>query len=1284
MFGRSVSSISWLSVALVCVGFSPFLSAQEGNSRGAIASGESVWHLPYRLADLAKSVDVHEQRLASGDFTAYPVFVEDPQQQRAICEELELRALHARVREHGDYPRARAIIDRFLETPRAPSTTAFARYLRALYLWHCGAFLESRSESLQLGVLTAWSLIGPFDNDRGSGFEEINEPEEDPYDPDERYLGKRDRVSWRQWEEVGVAGTLRVEHLLRPNDEALAYLLTHVYSAEARDVVLRTGSSGAIALWWNGTEVLRHDVERPHAFDQDATVVHLAAGWNRLLVKTGHTTGTWRIRLRLTDRAGNPLHAVAVNGITTPDVPLAHQAVLPAGVKAASFASPAEGSVDHGAAGALSQLASVDGDSDPAVLCLYGWLLEQVHSHDRNAHPDRPLFEAVLRDAPDHSIARYLLASTFRREITHSAEREENRWRVELERVIALDPQFHRARFQLADYYLQRFGNFVMAKKLVEPTLARSSESALRLQQRLLRGRYGTAASVRVRGLREERLQSQPLQNLRIRTARRLSSEGRAEEAAALLAQGLTYDTTHSQVRRELIGLLLQRDQLDRARERVLEMISARPSSGAHRLAMVDLESAREDWNAALTAIDEAIIIAPDDAAYRKRRGDILRILGQEKGALVEYRKSLDLEPNQPRLREYVELSTGTADDLEERYRIDPKEIISAALATEDSDVSHRVLLQNTAVRIGQDGTTARYVQYVAKVVNGQGVRTLDYYNIPYAFGEQWVKVLTAQVHHANGQVEEARIRNRDPYVRDGEYPVWSQAWVDLPPLQPGDVVEIEYRREDLRQSFFGDYFGDSIPFAGLEPWDHVRYTVICPKNKALHFYPRGIAAAPTEEVHNGERISQWETRNQPRVDPEPGMPPLSDVVPMLEVSSIPDWNAFTDWYYHLIRKQFESSAAIRSKVRELTANCTTDEEKARALYNFVVQEIRYIAWEFGVHGFKPYNASTIFTRRFGDCKDKATLLCTMLKEVNIEAHPVLIKGTRNRPNEDLKLPLVSHFNHCIAYIPSLGASGHFVDGTAEHHSFEQLPLMDYGARVLVVKESGGDVTTIPWNQPAQFSIDEKQQITIAANGDATIKIELRPTGDYSTSIRSAYEVAGQHKELLERMYGRRYPGTRVVSANFSDLRDLDTATAVQLELHVPNFLNRQGDTITLPPIVDFFQSTAGMNQFTSRAERQLDLNLSNPRASSLEVQIELPPGYEIDHLPEPRTVTTPHAAFEFSQTRAGNRLRIERKLELSSPRLTPVDYPAFRDLVHDIEAWRSEQITLRKTEGAQ
>src|ERR1043165_5221994 len=100
----------------------------------------------------------------------------------------------------------------------------------------------------------------------------------------------------------------------------------------------------------------------------------------------------------------------------------------------------------------------------------------------------------------------------------------------------------------------------------------------------------------------------------------------------------------------------------------------------------------------------------------------------------------------------------------------------------------------------------------------------------------------------------------------------------------------------------------------------------------------------------------------------------------------------------------------MRARVKQLLEGTQTVDEKIRAIYDFVVTDIRYVAWEFGVHGYKPYRASAIFERRFGDCKDKALVMNAMLKEAGIDGYPVLIKLEEPRSDEDHALALVQHF----------------------------------------------------------------------------------------------------------------------------------------------------------------------------------------------------------------------------------------------------------------------------------
>jgi len=143
-------------------------------------------------------------------------------------------------------------------------------------------------------------------------------------------------------------------------------------------------------------------------------------------------------------------------------------------------------------------------------------------------------------------------------------------------------------------------------------------------------------------------------------------------------------------------------------------------------------------------------------------------------------------------------------------------------------------------------------------------------------------------------------------------------------------------------------------------------------------------------------------------------MPGWVDIALVILVSSFPDWRAFNKWWWGLTKDRIRADQAIRKKVADLTRNQKTPEEKAMAIYYDVASKIRYMGREYGEGGFRPHYANEVFANKYGDCKDQAILLVTMLREAGLSAYPVLI-GTQGGM-WDLQEPIpMSHFNHVIA-----------------------------------------------------------------------------------------------------------------------------------------------------------------------------------------------------------------------------------------------------------------------------
>ena len=114
-------------------------------------------------------------------------------------------------------------------------------------------------------------------------------------------------------------------------------------------------------------------------------------------------------------------------------------------------------------------------------------------------------------------------------------------------------------------------------------------------------------------------------------------------------------------------------------------------------------------------------------------------------------------------------------------------------------------------------------------------------------------------------------------------------------------------------------------------------------------------------------------------------------------------WNDMGRWYFNLVGERVDASPEIKEEVAKLTASANTPLQKMQAIAQFVQRDIRYVAIELGIGGLQPHPAPEVFSHRFGDCKDKATLMRSMLQEIGVPSYHVVINSqrgavTRNMP----------------------------------------------------------------------------------------------------------------------------------------------------------------------------------------------------------------------------------------------------------------------------------------------
>lgn len=1165
-----------------------------------------------------------------------------------------------------------------------------------------GQHKDARAEEGPLGFIYDWQIIGPFDNERGTGFNQSFAPEKE-LNPKASYTGKSRAVQWRPMPVKGAFGQVDFNTLMRPNDQVLAYAVSYVKVNKDTAAALRVGSDESLKVWLNGQLLLAHDRQRPLSHDQSVSHAMLRKGWNAILVKVGEQTGSWGFRARLTKPEGGPLEGLQfASGAEIPEL----MSTVKHGQREDS--KDLKVKADEGGLTWLQQRVKDQAEDVQARFELaYMYFTRQLD--DKGQHRDRKLFEEAIKilnarmlkvtERADMnalkkhlSMVQTLYSLTAAASGEYSVNKEENKRRVALEKAISLWPQNAEAHKLLGQYYLNSLDNSFKARELFEQALKINPLYEEALYSLASVENRQSLGSVTIKREAELAGKLQTPEFFRLKARRALTAK-QYPQAIDWNLKILKQRPGHVSARYSLVSLYRTQCHYEKAQELLEQLIAEDPYDISALDDLADLQEARGKPKAAIATIRRALDIVPEETALLKDLARRLRRQGDRANALRLYEYSLKIQPNDSDARKYVKYlkrKDKRVKSFEKPYLVDPKAVIAKGLLKAvDPRLTHSVLLQNKVIKVQKNGLASRFEQVVLRIENENGRQRFRRISRAYYVGEQHVTVSSVKVSKKDGQVVE--VPGGESYDWGaGEFGYYSSYGVSLPPLEIGDVVEAHFRIDDLKMGFFGDFFQDSQEFRDTVPVQQSRLIYILPNERAFYFREHELANVQ-KQVRKSEAgaIYSYVAENVEKLEPEPYMPWAKESIPSLTVSTFKDWNAFARWYWALVKKQHESNEDIQKLVTELTKDCQSEDDKIRKVYEYVVSKIRYNdAWEFGVHGFKPYNATSIFARKFGDCKDKSTLINTMLRQLGIESYPVLIFGAQwpgdLRGQEDISLPMVGHFNHCISYVlPKGERKGLFLDGTAQFHPYGTLPSMDYGANVVVVTPKGALMKTVPMHSPDDNAVTEQAQVTVDAKGVATVKTVIRCNGSFAVVLRDELQTEGRRKTILERILGRQMTGVRVDRVKASELSDLSKEVRVEVDMTIEKALKKNGDAEALVPIRSwlFGLMSPKPRELATKVERKYDLVLPNPRQLEESHTIQLPPGTEIRALPKAVKLDTAFGQYELRYEKKGGKVQMIRRLKLKARRISTKDYKAFREFTTKIEEAEAEPLLIKRGE---
>jgi transglutaminase-like putative cysteine protease len=616
-------------------------------------------------------------------------------------------------------------------------------------------------------------------------------------------------------------------------------------------------------------------------------------------------------------------------------------------------------------------------------------------------------------------------------------------------------------------------------------------------------------------------------------------------------------------------------------------------------------------------------------------------------------------------------------------------------LPTYPADTKAVQLLDDSQIVVKENGEVDEHYRSVFRILRPEGIKEFGEFGVAYSSDS---KILLFKGWTITPSGQEIESKDSDVMERDLTtyeiYQDFREKYIRFPSAAVGSVVAYEYVQKARPYMYNNDWY-----FQTIIPNHRSRLSLQLPPGWEYSTLFANMPDLKPENSGNGQYV--WEVLDSPAVEIEPHMPPANTIAahmlvkyfatdPALRAKSAGSWQDIGTWAWSLEEPMKVSTPAVDAKVKELTAGKKDKLAQIQALADYVQHEIRYAAIEVGIGGWQPHAAGDVLTHQYGDCKDKATLLSTMLSDIGVESYNVTINTQRGVT--DPKFP-ANDFNHVIAAFrlpddvsdttlyavvsdPKLGRLLLF-DPTNPYVSFGYLPTYEQDSYGLVFGPEGAALIHTPTLPPATNRLLRMAQFTVGPTGNLIGEFhELRwgwPAEDERAEFMES-KVSDRPK-IMENFLGHSLDNFTLTNARIGNLDQYDQNLTLDYQVVVNNYAKTAGDLLILRPRV---LGEKGSSILAGK-DRKYPIEFQGATRQDDIFDFTLPDGYAVDELPDPVKAECPYGKYQSHVEVKGKTLEYSRTYEIDDIVVPTSKLPEVRDFFREIAADERSSIVLKK-----
>ena len=620
------------------------------------------------------------------------------------------------------------------------------------------------------------------------------------------------------------------------------------------------------------------------------------------------------------------------------------------------------------------------------------------------------------------------------------------------------------------------------------------------------------------------------------------------------------------------------------------------------------------------------------------------------------------------------------------------------------------VLWESVDVDIDEKSRYIYSTRRIVKIFNENG-KDLAEVSIPYMRGKDDVTIHHARTLTPDGTLVELDINEvitdllPPSAVEAGLYVDARLMYFALPGVTDGCIIDYAYSTNNLGHVMQGEFWR-KVYFQAPQPVQYYRLSVHIPKKKQLYYQISGAPAAsetasflamkPEITESNYARTYTFEVRDVPPLKEEYLMPAPQDLAYSISISSIDSWDKLVTWYATLIREQDTLTPEIAKKTEQLLKGAWSRQEKVKRLYEYVATNIQYLGYELGIWAIKPRPANLVLKDGRGDCKDKTTLLSTMLASAGINSYPVLISAGDTRGvnahlpdggSEVEAVPSLAYFNHMLLAVEG-NKDGELIwlDPTSETCAFGDFPAGDQDRWTLIInpqfltKQKKGISDEAPpknannlqnrlyrfQKSPALDAISNLKRVHtdvhVKKDMSVSVRQELRVTGSFNTKLRSQLARFDTTEERSEFMHKELELDDRakIIEFKTSNLFQLEKELEVEVTWTCEGYLYAIGSQFVLElPLVKHPYA-----ELLSEEQRMYSAVIGKALSLEDKVTVSTEAPFRIETVPEEQMLKTEIAEIQLRYSQSKRKAEMHQIVRFLSPTVIPENIERLKEVV--------------------